>query len=407
MSNIDSTSGESPLKSLERFVVDNDDLLALEEKLGRFNIFDSLGIARAEIRHSNFLAWLLDPNESHGQGAIFLRAVLMDLLGLADPACRPLSPIDLDGEELRGLEVKREWNHIDLLIKSEQPPFVIAIENKVDSTEHGDQLTRYRETVANHYPDYPAMYVFLTIDGNDPSEDTWTPYSYADLHRVLKRVLNTYTSSIGDDVQAFIDHYLRLIGSRFMSDPNIDDLCRKIYQKHRQAIDLIFDRVSNPAVQVVESIIETLEKDDEWEVITHHSKVIHFRPKAWIGILPPIGRFRKGAPDSWMRLRISIKKNACVFSPLVMPTSDLSIRQALIERLTQDQSEFGLKASPTASRKARTPLGFRKLCIWPEPGRPDAKRALEAVNRQMPQWKEQYSGITDALKSIISGPKIV
>ena len=68
------------LEALERFVVDNDDLLALEERVGRFNLFDALGIARRELSHSNFLAWLLDPAESHGQGPLFLRAVLMDLL---------------------------------------------------------------------------------------------------------------------------------------------------------------------------------------------------------------------------------------------------------------------------------------------------------------------------------------
>ena len=57
------------LAALERFVIENDDLLELESHIGRFNIFDALRIERMEIRHSNFLAWLLDPNESHGQAA--------------------------------------------------------------------------------------------------------------------------------------------------------------------------------------------------------------------------------------------------------------------------------------------------------------------------------------------------
>ena len=39
-------------KALERFVVENDDLLDLESRIGRFNIFDALGITRVEIRHS-------------------------------------------------------------------------------------------------------------------------------------------------------------------------------------------------------------------------------------------------------------------------------------------------------------------------------------------------------------------
>ncbi len=129
-------SGE--LTALEHFVVQNDDLLELEQRIGRFNIFDALGVARVEIRHSNFLAWLLDPAESHGQGSLFLRAILMDLLRDAPVEHRVLSPVELDGAELRGVEIQREWKHIDILITCQEPRFVIAIENKIDSGEHRD-----------------------------------------------------------------------------------------------------------------------------------------------------------------------------------------------------------------------------------------------------------------------------
>jgi hypothetical protein len=130
------------LQALERFVIENDDLLALEARIGKFNIFDALGIVRRELQHSNFLAWLLDPSESHGQGDAFLNAVLMDMLKHAPREKRPLSPVMLDGSELRGVEVRREWRKIDLLIISEEPSFVVVIENKVDSGEHSNQLQR-------------------------------------------------------------------------------------------------------------------------------------------------------------------------------------------------------------------------------------------------------------------------
>jgi hypothetical protein len=128
------------MAALEQFVVHNDDLLALESLIGRFNVFDALARARTEIRHSTFLAFILDPGESHGQGQLFLRAVLMDLLKAAPPALRPLSPIDLDGTDLRGVEVRRERGHIDLLITCHEPPFVIVVENKLGSQEHSGQL---------------------------------------------------------------------------------------------------------------------------------------------------------------------------------------------------------------------------------------------------------------------------
>src|SRR5262245_45610416 len=77
---LEASMAETDLQALERFVVENDDLLALEEQVGRFNIFDALGVARVEIRHSNYLRWLLTPSESHGQGDLFLKSLLMDVL---------------------------------------------------------------------------------------------------------------------------------------------------------------------------------------------------------------------------------------------------------------------------------------------------------------------------------------
>ena len=139
--------GPEDAEALERFVVDNDDLLALESVIGKFNIFDALDIARAEIRHSNFLAFILDPAESHGQGQLFLKAFLTDLLKAAPAKLRPLSPIELDGTDLRGVEVRREWRHIDLLIASQQPPFIAVIEDKIRPQGHSDQQSRYEATI--------------------------------------------------------------------------------------------------------------------------------------------------------------------------------------------------------------------------------------------------------------------
>jgi hypothetical protein len=37
-------------------------------------------VGKHEIRHSNFLAWLLNPNESHGIGDLFLTQFLRDIV---------------------------------------------------------------------------------------------------------------------------------------------------------------------------------------------------------------------------------------------------------------------------------------------------------------------------------------
>lgn len=168
---------ETDLEALEHFIVDNDDLLDLEARIGRFNIFDALRIDRVEIRHSNFLAWLLDPAGSHGQSALFLRAILMDVMRRARELGLPqaLSPVELDGVELQGVEIRREWRGIDLLISCREPEFVVAIENKVDSGEHSDQLKRYETIVDRDWPDARKQFVLLTRAGDEASEEDWAP----------------------------------------------------------------------------------------------------------------------------------------------------------------------------------------------------------------------------------------
>ena len=282
------TRTDEELTALEAFVVENDDLLALESMIGRFNIFDALNISRVEIRHSNFLAFILDPAESHGQGQVFLKAVLMDLLKAAPLALRPFSPIELDGADLRGIVVRREWEHIDLFISCQDPPFVVAIENKVDSKEHSGQLTRYKATMKHHFPNHRPLYVYLTREGDDPSEGEWVSYSYSHLYRVLDRVRTTCNNAIGEDVLVFLNHYLNLIGTQFMNETveskSIDDLCQRIYKNHRRALDLIYERVGNPASGVLADAEMVLREDSAGMYSIEQASVsISYQGSGWPG----------------------------------------------------------------------------------------------------------------------------
>ena len=49
---------EQQKQLLEDFICDKG-LKELEKRFDKFNIFDCLRLTRTEIRHSNFLAWLL------------------------------------------------------------------------------------------------------------------------------------------------------------------------------------------------------------------------------------------------------------------------------------------------------------------------------------------------------------
>lgn len=92
----------------------------LSQKMQTPNIFEVLGITNAEIRHSNFLAWLLDPNGNHGMGDKFLREFVSKL------GQREVVP-----ENVTVCIVRREWQHIDLLVLCQKEKYLLCVENKV------------------------------------------------------------------------------------------------------------------------------------------------------------------------------------------------------------------------------------------------------------------------------------
>jgi len=129
---------------LESFIVDNEDLDKLESQLAQFNIFEAIGVIRQELRHSDFLAFILNPSQNHRLEDIFLKRLLKRVLLEADIPIDSnylkLSPVDIDIADLKDAEVRREWKHIDILIHSPSNHLVCAIENKIDSKEHSNQF---------------------------------------------------------------------------------------------------------------------------------------------------------------------------------------------------------------------------------------------------------------------------
>ena len=126
-------------KYLEDFLLHIDCLNSLKPWLDNFNIFDVLKLSRTEIRHSNMISWLLNPLDSHGLGDSFLRALIRIII--RNGTYGDIEPIELMTTNLNDLVVLREWENIDIFLYTNE--FAIAIENKVDSGEHDNQLEKY------------------------------------------------------------------------------------------------------------------------------------------------------------------------------------------------------------------------------------------------------------------------
>lgn len=357
----------SPIEAIERFIVENDDLLALEEAIGKFNIFDALGIARVEIRHSNFLAWLLDPAESHAHGDLFLKAILMDMLRHTPPELRPLSPVDLDGVDLSSVIVKREWPaKTDLCISCASPAFVLAIENKVDAGEHSEQLGRYTRAIAAHFPGVRCLRVFLTRTGAEPSDPSWTAYTYADLHRVLSRVRRMAGGSLGGDVGVFLDHYLNLVGSQFMDNAEIVALCRRIYTNHRRAIDLINTHAPVAGSEALAPITEWLQaRPAEWVLRSQSRSWLSFIPKSWVGQIsqPDCVPMSTAACELYLECESWGEETIRVSVRLVVgPATDQAKRVRVIEQLIAPAVGLAMQRKKPSEKWTR--LASKTIATW-------------------------------------------
>lgn len=143
-----------------------------------FNIFKILKRSTdEELGHSAFIAELLNPRGSHGQGRVFLDLFFVQL-GLA--------------EELGGIdhwrvmtEVGKDMDgRIDILLVGRNESggsIAVAIENKIYAIDQPGQLTRYWESLKTKFKgaqegkdsvNAPFYLFYLTLYGNDPSDQS-------------------------------------------------------------------------------------------------------------------------------------------------------------------------------------------------------------------------------------------
>ena len=106
------------VKEISDLVMKSQDFSELSDRLDVYCPFEALSVARLEIRHSNFLADLIDPRRPHGFDDICTRAFLETLLSSAE---EPTLLLKLHLAELGEIEVLREWRNIDLLLRLPGP----------------------------------------------------------------------------------------------------------------------------------------------------------------------------------------------------------------------------------------------------------------------------------------------
>jgi hypothetical protein len=87
---------------------DDPDFDSIHRQMAPFNVFEAVGAVRAELRHSNFPAYLLSPSRPHGLGARPLIALIRSILMRMSVEDQPIMALELLTSDLDDAIVYRE-----------------------------------------------------------------------------------------------------------------------------------------------------------------------------------------------------------------------------------------------------------------------------------------------------------
>jgi PD-(D/E)XK nuclease superfamily protein len=285
---IPTSDNDGVLVALNELVSDVDgtgDLERLEDAFSEFNLFEAIGATRSELRHSSFLAWLFDPSGSHGLGDLIVKRLLQRVL-IQELPHAPLTPVDLDLLDLGDLEVRREWANIDVLLLSPLNKLVVVIENKIGATEGTTQLGRYRARIADEFPletGWRHIFVFLTLEGTPPTDEAYVSLSHRVVVELLESAMRNRRSGMTPEVLMAVRHYAQMMRRHHMEDSELIALARRIYARHKAALDFIFDNRPDGWTETRQELLNLISKNPSLVVDPSTSRTIFIRlyPAAW------------------------------------------------------------------------------------------------------------------------------
>ncbi len=315
-----------------------------EEQRSEFDALDFIGRLRLESGralwgweefHSGVLAWLLDPKQNHGMGDRFLSGFL---------TCVGMQSIDHSADWSTASvqqewcnEVDGQWGYLDILIVNERARSLCAIENKVFSSEHSEQLTRYRKALEERYCGYKKRhYIFLSPRGVRPYREEeqkyWVPASYATVLKIVQQIVEDKDNPAKEDVRAFLSQYATTLRRNIVPDTNtnIREMVRTIYSEHKEAIDLIVQYKPDYIAEMKEMFRATIKQQPKWKLDWEGVReIVFFRSADWDSFEVFKTGTGWGNPGSLVTFGFDLRENCPTLIFTLGPGSDEHVREKI------------------------------------------------------------------------------
>lgn len=361
-----------------------------------FNMFEAVGMAMQEIKHSNFLGFLLDPSAPHSFGDEFVRCFLGE--AAKNSADASFSPLVIALGDLSDIQVNREWGYaqfskrkIDIVLVSRNNKTVYAIENKVGASESENQLHDYRASIENYPPflDYEKRYVFLTPDSTDPSDPAWSTVSYEFVVSAIDSLAASHRQSLSPGLNQVMSDYTKLLRRYVVDDEKLMEACRQIYRRHKNELDLIFQHGDVNRGKFADAAEEFLSMHEELELRgVFHPKRFAFLPRELSSLMqeyPDINWHKQSKPLlAWFgvwgdKIQLILE---------VGPLSDKDRRSLAVKEL---RKIFGYKTSTD-----KDPTGLYSRC-WTRSAKIGAEQEDEMSKESLLKAMEQLWGALSKL----------
>ena len=172
------------------------------------NCFKIIGNDHFENRHTNFLAWLLNPKDNHGLRSEPLRFFLL-LLG---QNTKNLSIDEIQIKTQHSISTgSGNKGVVDLYAYNDK--MILVIENKIDSEEHLNRSTDISQTDAyfqyfeKHDAEKTRIYVYLSPSKlNSPTNKSFIPITYQELYdNVIAKCLDS--QNINESTKIVLTQY--------------------------------------------------------------------------------------------------------------------------------------------------------------------------------------------------------
>lgn len=343
-------------EQLEGLFIGNESFSQLESSLDVFCPFDAIGMVRQEIRHGSFLRFILDPKRPHGFGADCLRALMVATAAeLRERGIESIRPLDVHLMQLDAAWVpQNEYKSIDILVELTREQIVIAVELKIDATEHSGQLARYRKTVETDWPageGWRHIFLFLTKHGEEPSPEhgeRWMALDLEDFADALEGALDK--ASGHPQAHDLVRAYVAMLRREHLTDKRLEDLARKLWAEHREALEYLSDRRPDTRAALLQDVYDrrdevasALSNESGITLVADHSSPnrIRFAIDDWD--LVPGMQSGTGWKPSTRLLLFEIEKSgdsiiSCKFE---LGPGDAKARQAIFQALQQVGADVG------------------------------------------------------------------